>query len=130
MGTVAVLDWARTLPKLKRIIYVSSGAVYKHHGPDRPGEPLPEDGYVKPRRLYGISKLANHGPPDGEPEFPARSQPTRPLGARRSEAGASEHSGCGRRLPPCGGCRLRHDAVWLCNRTAIAQHWIAHHAVR
>ena len=22
----------------------------------------------------------------------------------------------------------RHDAVWLCNRTAIAQHWIAHHA--
>jgi peptidoglycan/xylan/chitin deacetylase (PgdA/CDA1 family) len=22
----------------------------------------------------------------------------------------------------------RHDAVWLCNRTAIAQHWITHHA--
>jgi UDP-glucose 4-epimerase len=59
MGTVAVLDWARTLPKLKRFIYVSSGAVYKHHGPDRPGEPLPEDGYVMPRRLYGISKLAS-----------------------------------------------------------------------
>src|ERR1700722_6165408 len=59
MGTVAVLDWARTLPKLQRIIYVSSGAVYKHHGPDHPGEPLPEDGYVMPRRLYGISKLAS-----------------------------------------------------------------------
>jgi UDP-glucose 4-epimerase len=59
MGTVAVLDWARTLPKLQRVIYVSSGAVYKHHGPDRPGEPLPEDGYVMPRRLYGISKLAS-----------------------------------------------------------------------
>jgi UDP-glucose 4-epimerase len=59
MGTVAVLDWARTLPKLRRFIYVSSGAVYKHHGPDRPGEPLPEDGYVMPRRLYGISKLAS-----------------------------------------------------------------------
>jgi nucleoside-diphosphate-sugar epimerase len=59
MGTVAVLDWARTLPKLQRFIYVSSGAVYKHHGPDRPGEPLPEDGYVMPRRLYGISKLAS-----------------------------------------------------------------------
>ena len=59
MGTVAVLDWARTLPKLERFIYVSSGAVYKHHGPDRPGEPLPEDGYVMPRRLYGISKLAS-----------------------------------------------------------------------
>ena len=24
----------------------------------------------------------------------------------------------------------RHDAVWLCNRTAIAQHWIAHHMGR
>jgi UDP-glucose 4-epimerase len=59
MGTVAVLDWARTLPGLRRFIYVSSGAVYKHHGPDRPGEPLPEDGYVMPRRLYGISKLAS-----------------------------------------------------------------------
>jgi len=59
MGTVAVLDWARTLPELQRFIYVSSGAVYKHHGPDRPGEPLPEDGYVMPRRLYGISKLAS-----------------------------------------------------------------------
>jgi UDP-glucose 4-epimerase len=59
MGTVAILEWARTLPKLERFIYVSSGAVYKHHGPDRPGEPLPEDGYVMPRRLYGISKLAS-----------------------------------------------------------------------
>lgn len=59
MGTVTVLEWARTLPKLERLIYVSSGAVYKHHGPDRPGEPLPEDGYVMPRRLYGISKLAS-----------------------------------------------------------------------
>ena len=59
MGTVALLEWARTLPALQRFIYVSSGAVYKHHGPDRPGEPLPEDGYVMPRRLYGISKLAS-----------------------------------------------------------------------
>src|ERR1700691_439860 len=59
MGTVAVLDWARTLPALERFIYVSSGAVYKNHGPDRAGEPLPEDGYVMPRRLYGISKLAS-----------------------------------------------------------------------
>jgi UDP-glucose 4-epimerase len=59
MGTVAMLEWARTQPNLRRFIYVSSGAVYKHHGPDRPGEPLPEDGYVMPRRLYGISKLAS-----------------------------------------------------------------------
>ncbi|MGK4455707.1 NAD-dependent epimerase/dehydratase family protein, partial [Klebsiella pneumoniae] len=59
MGTVAVLEWARTVAGLKRLIYVSSGAVYKHHGPDRPGEPLPEDGYVMPRTLYGVSKLAS-----------------------------------------------------------------------
>jgi UDP-glucose 4-epimerase len=59
MGTVAILDWARAHPDLRRFIYVSSGSVYKHHGPDRPGEPLPEDGYVMPRRLYGVSKLAS-----------------------------------------------------------------------
>ncbi len=59
MGTVAILDWARAQPAIGRVIYVSSGAVYRHHGPDRPGEPLPEDGYVAPRRLYGISKLAS-----------------------------------------------------------------------
>jgi peptidoglycan/xylan/chitin deacetylase (PgdA/CDA1 family) len=22
----------------------------------------------------------------------------------------------------------RHEHVWLCNRAAIAQHWLAHHA--
>jgi UDP-glucose 4-epimerase len=59
MGTVAILDWVRTLGPPPRFIYVSSGAVYKNEGPDRPGEPLPEDGYVMPRRLYGISKLAS-----------------------------------------------------------------------
>jgi nucleoside-diphosphate-sugar epimerase len=59
MGTVAMLEWARQVPGLRRFLYVSSGAVYKHSGPDRPGEPLPEDGYVMPRRLYGISKLAS-----------------------------------------------------------------------
>ena len=59
MGTVAMLEWARTLPGLERFLYVSSGAVYRNHGPDHPGEPLPEDGYVMPRRLYGISKLAS-----------------------------------------------------------------------
>jgi len=59
MGTVMLLEWARTRPSLERFIYVSSGAVYKDHGPDCAGEPLPEDGYVMPRRLYGISKLAS-----------------------------------------------------------------------
>jgi UDP-glucose 4-epimerase len=59
MGTVAALEWARTQPRLRRFLYVSSGSVYKDHGPDRPGEPLPEDGYVMPRKLYGISKFAS-----------------------------------------------------------------------
>jgi UDP-glucose 4-epimerase len=59
MGTVALLEWARSRPGLQRFIYVSSGSVYKEHGPDRPGEPLPEDGYAMPRKLYGISKLAS-----------------------------------------------------------------------
>lgn len=59
MGTIALLEWARMRATIARFLYVSSGAVYKHHGPDRVGEPLPEDGYVMPRRLYGISKLAS-----------------------------------------------------------------------
>ena len=58
MGTVHLLDWARGRELPGRFVYVSSGAVYRHHGPDTPGAPLPEDGYVWPRRLYGISKLA------------------------------------------------------------------------
>jgi nucleoside-diphosphate-sugar epimerase len=59
MGTVAALEWARTQPRLRRFIYVSSGSVYRNHGPDRPGEPLPEDGYVMPRQLYAISKFTS-----------------------------------------------------------------------
>ena len=58
MGTVHMLDWARAAKLAGRFVYVSSGSVYRHHGPDTPGAPLPEDGYVWPRRLYGISKLA------------------------------------------------------------------------
>lgn len=59
MGTVRLLEWARTRPGLGRFLYVSSGAVYRHHGPDTPGSPLPEDGYVAPKTLYGTSKLAS-----------------------------------------------------------------------
>ncbi len=59
MGTVRILDWARRQRELKRFIYVSSGAVYRNHGPDWSGEPLPEDGYVAPLKLYGISKFAS-----------------------------------------------------------------------
>jgi UDP-glucose 4-epimerase len=58
MGTVRMLEWMRGRPGVKRFVYVSSGSVYRHHGPDWAGEPLPEDGYVAPLTLYGISKFA------------------------------------------------------------------------
>jgi UDP-glucose 4-epimerase len=58
MGTVNVLDWARGLPNLVRIIAVSSGAVYNNHGPV-PAGPMPEDGWVDPPEFYGISKRAS-----------------------------------------------------------------------
>lgn len=59
MGTVRLLDWARKQQGLKRFVYVSSGSVYRNHGPDWSGEPLPEEGYVAPLKLYGISKFAS-----------------------------------------------------------------------
>jgi nucleoside-diphosphate-sugar epimerase len=58
MGTVRMLEWARNRPGIRRFIYVSSGSVYRHNGPDWSGEPLPEEGYVAPLTLYGISKFA------------------------------------------------------------------------
>ena len=59
MGTVRMLEWARGHSGVGRFVYVSSGAIYRHHGPDWSGEPLPEDGYVAPLTLYGISKFAS-----------------------------------------------------------------------
>ncbi len=59
MGTVQLLEWARTRPTVKRFVYVSSGSVYRHNGPDWASEPLPEDGYVAPLTLYGIAKFAS-----------------------------------------------------------------------
>src|SRR5262245_10609727 len=59
MGTVHMLEWARARSSVRRFVYVSSGAIYRHHGPDWSGEPLPEDGYVAPLTLYGISKFAS-----------------------------------------------------------------------
>jgi UDP-glucose 4-epimerase len=58
MGTVNLLEWARANGNVRRFVYVSSGSVYSNHGPAWPGEPLPEDGYVAPLTLYGISKFA------------------------------------------------------------------------
>lgn len=59
MGTVRLLEWARQSPGVKRFLYVSSGSIYRHNGPDWASEPLPEDGYVAPLTLYGISKFAS-----------------------------------------------------------------------
>jgi len=59
MGTVRMLEWARSRSGIERFVYLSSGAVYRSHGPDWSGEPLPEDGYVAPLTLYGISKFAS-----------------------------------------------------------------------
>ena len=55
-GTLAVLELARSLPAFRRLVLVSTGSVYGDEGPvDRP---LPEDGFVAPGTLYGISKYA------------------------------------------------------------------------
>ena len=55
-GTLAALDFARKLPECRRFLYVSTGSVYGNEGPD--DVPLPEDGFVAPIALYGISKYA------------------------------------------------------------------------
>jgi UDP-glucose 4-epimerase len=57
-GAVELLEWARTVPDLRRFVYVSTGSVYGDDGPEDPGLPLPEEGYVDPTTLYGISKYA------------------------------------------------------------------------
>ncbi len=51
-GTLNVLDWAAALPRLRRVVNVSSGSVYAGQGPD----PLPEDGFVAPAGIYAITK--------------------------------------------------------------------------
>jgi UDP-glucose 4-epimerase len=58
-GTVTLLEWARDLPRLGRFVYISSGSVYGDEGPNAGAAALPEDGYVDPVTLYGISKYAS-----------------------------------------------------------------------
>lgn len=58
-GTAEILDIARRLPNLRRFLYVSTGSVYSDDGPSKPGQPLPEDGYVAPKALYSVSKYAS-----------------------------------------------------------------------
>jgi UDP-glucose 4-epimerase len=52
MGTVHILEAARA-NDVKRVVYVSSGALY---GPTGPGQPVTEDTAPDPRNLYGIAK--------------------------------------------------------------------------
>jgi UDP-glucose 4-epimerase len=53
-GTVALLEWARSLPHLQRFIYISTGAVYANAA----GSPISENNPIDPTSLYAISKYA------------------------------------------------------------------------
>ncbi len=59
MGPVNCLEFARALPRLERMLHISTGSVYGDDGPED-GRPLPEDGYVRPfpATLYPITKLS------------------------------------------------------------------------
>jgi nucleoside-diphosphate-sugar epimerase len=57
-GTVSVLEWAKGLPELRRLIYVSSGSVYGDAAAPRRGEAVREDDRTEPRDIYAISKFA------------------------------------------------------------------------
>jgi nucleoside-diphosphate-sugar epimerase len=57
-GTVALLEWLRTLTGLRRFVYVSTGGVY---GGPQPGSPMDiqsEIGPFDPPELYAVSKYA------------------------------------------------------------------------
>ena len=57
-GTLAVLRWARTLPRLRRLVHVSTGGVYGEPGRWSPEAPQGEEGPFDPPELYAISKFA------------------------------------------------------------------------
>lgn len=57
MGTLAVVELARTLKDLRRCVYVSSGAIYGSPTAATPTGPQPESGPINPEELYGISKF-------------------------------------------------------------------------
>lgn len=60
-GTVNVLEWARELPSMERLVYISTGGVYGEPTASTPSCPQPEDGPFNPPELYAISKLACEG---------------------------------------------------------------------
>lgn len=59
MGTVNVIERARTLENMQQFMYVSSGGVYGDATPDSPRGPQPETGPFNPPELYAISKLTS-----------------------------------------------------------------------
>src|SRR5262249_13401242 len=56
LGTTRAPDWARRLPHLSRFVYVSTVAVYAETVPEANSFALPEEGYIGPTALYGITK--------------------------------------------------------------------------
>jgi nucleoside-diphosphate-sugar epimerase len=58
-GTANVLEWARTLPGLARVLYVSTGGVYGEQTSCSSESPQSEDGPLDPPELYPITKLAS-----------------------------------------------------------------------
>jgi UDP-glucose 4-epimerase len=57
-GTEAVLNWARQLPALRRLVYLSSGAVYGDSGTTAGDELVSEDHAVAPSTPYASSKVS------------------------------------------------------------------------
>jgi nucleoside-diphosphate-sugar epimerase len=53
-----VLEWARTLLGLRRLIYLGTGGVYGEPSAASPAGPQPEEGPLDPPELYAVSKLA------------------------------------------------------------------------
>jgi nucleoside-diphosphate-sugar epimerase len=58
-GTANVLEWARSLPRLERFVYISTGGVYGEQSPASSETPQSEDGPLAPPELYAISKFAS-----------------------------------------------------------------------
>lgn len=57
-GTVAVLEWLRTLPTPQRFIFVSTGGVYGTASDASPRDIQPETGPFDPPELYAATKYA------------------------------------------------------------------------
>jgi nucleoside-diphosphate-sugar epimerase len=58
LGTTNMLEWARGLPSLERVVYVSTGGVYGDQTAASSESPQSEDGPFAPDSLYAISKYA------------------------------------------------------------------------